>query len=183
VPCDSEAKRALWDKMSPMVANNTDVCLCVCGDFNCVRVPEERKGRWTVFRQADANLFNNFIDDNFLIDLPICGRMFTWYQGDGVSMSRLDCFLLSAKWCEFWPNTIQVAHQRVLSDHVPLTLHVDEANWGPRPLRMLKCWADFPGYEDFVRNTWGSFHLQGWGGFVLRKKLKLMKASLKEWHH
>jgi len=48
---------------------------------------------------------------------------------------------------------------------------------------MLKCWAEFPGYEDFVRNTWGSFHLQDWGGFVLRQKLKLMKASLKEWQN
>ena len=76
-PCDSEAKRALWDKLSPLVASNNDVCLCVCGDFNSVRVPEERKGRWTVFRQADANLFNKFIDDNFLFDLPICGRLFT----------------------------------------------------------------------------------------------------------
>jgi len=98
-------------------------------------------------------------------------------------MSRLDRFFLSEKWCDTWHNTIQGTHQRGLSDHVPLTLHVDEANWGPRPLRMLKCWADFPSYEDFVRNTWGSFHIQGWGGYVLRKKLKMMKASIKEWHH
>jgi len=61
-------------------------------------------------------------------------------------------------------------------------LHVDETNWGPRPLRMLKCWAEFPGYEDFVGNKWGSFHLHGWGGFILRQNLKLMKTSLKEWH-
>jgi len=48
---------------------------------------------------------------------------------------------------------------------------------------MLKCWAEFPGYEDFIRNIWGSFHLQDWGGFVLRQKLKLMKASLNEWQN
>jgi len=47
---------------------------------------------------------------------------------------------------------------------------------------MLKCWADFPGYDDFVRNKWGTFDLHGWGGYVLRHKLKLMKMSLKEWH-
>jgi len=75
-----------------------------------------------------------------------------------------------------------VAYQRGLSDHVPLMLYVDNTNWGPRPLRMLKCWADYPGYEDFVREKWVSFNVTGWGGYVLRQKLKLMKESLKEWH-
>lgn len=140
--------------LTPLVANNNDVCVCVCGDFNSVRNWKERRGRSSVFRQADADLFNKFIEDNFLIDLPICGRLFTWYRGDGISMSRIDRFLLSAKWCEAWPNSIQVAHQRGLSDHVPLSLYVDAANWGPRPLRMLRCWAEFPGYDDFVRNKW-----------------------------
>jgi len=50
-------------------------------------------------------MFNNFIEENMLIDLPLCGRLFTWYRGDGVSMSRLDRFLLSEKWCEAWPNS------------------------------------------------------------------------------
>jgi len=85
-------------------------------------------------------------------------------------------------WCEAWPNCIPVAHQRGLSDHVPLVLHVDEANWGPRPLRMLKCWDDYPGYNDFVQLKWSSFNVQGWGGFVLQQKLKMMKSCLKEWH-
>jgi len=38
-----------------------------------------------------------------------------------------------------------------LSDHVVVVLRVDEKNWGPRPLQMLKCWADFPGYAQFNR--------------------------------
>jgi hypothetical protein len=118
-----------------------------------------------VFRQVEADMFNTFITDTFLIDLPICGRLFTWYRGDGISMSRLDRFLLSEKWCEAWPNCIQVAYQRGLSDHVPLVLMVDEANWGPRPLRMLKCWVDFTGYSDFLNQQWSSFDVHGWGDF------------------
>jgi len=150
-PCDLAAKKELWKQMQPLVLNNNDLCLCVCGDFNLVRYVEERNGRGSGFRQVDADFFNKFINDCLLIDLPICGRLFTWYRGDGISMSRLDRFLLSSKWCEKWPNCIQVADQRGLSDHVPLLLHIDDANWGPRPLRMLKCWSDLPGYTDFVR--------------------------------
>jgi len=58
-------------------------------------------------------------------------------------MNWLDRFLLSSKWCEMWPTCIQVAYQQGISDHVPLVLHVDDANWGPRPLRMMKCWGEY----------------------------------------
>jgi len=159
-----------------------DVCVCVRGDFNSVRNVDERRGRGSVFRQVEADVFNDFIDGSLLIDLPFCGRIFTWYRGDGVSMSRLDRFLLSDKWCEKWPNSIQVAYQRGLSDHVPLLLQTDDVNWAPRPLRMLKCWSEYSGYGDFVREKWGSIYCQGWGGYVLKEKLKLLKYSLKEWH-
>ena len=96
-PCDLMAKRVLWEFLTPLVLNNNDLCLCVCGDFNSVRSLDGKKGRGTVFRQVDADMFNKFIDDSFLIDLPICGRLFTWYRGDGVSMSSLDWFLLYEK--------------------------------------------------------------------------------------
>lgn len=181
-PCDTVAKYILWERLTSYVPSKIDLCLCVCGDFNSVRSRDERKGRASIFRQSDADRFNKFIEDTLLIDLPLCGRLFTWYRGDGISMSRLDRFLLSEKWCERWPNCIQVAHQRGLSDHVPLFLHVDESNWGPRPLRMLKCWSDYPGYVEFVRDRWNSFSIQGWGSFVLKQKLKMIKDCLKEWH-
>lgn len=69
--------------------------------------------------------------------------------------------MLSNKWCAIWPNCIQIAYQWGLSDHVPMMLQNDEANWGPRPLWMLKCWSNFPGYGDFVREKWASFNCQG----------------------
>jgi hypothetical protein len=33
-----------------------------------------------------------------------------------------------------------------------------------------------------VINTWQSLEVDGWGGFVLKEKLKMMKNALKEWH-
>jgi hypothetical protein len=99
-----------------------------------------------------------------------------------LSMSRLDRFLLNDEWCLVWPNCIQVAQLRGLSDHCPLLLSVDEENWGPRPSRMLKCWQDFPVYKQFVIDQWNSFNVVGWGGFILKEKLKLIKLALKEWH-
>ncbi|MCI07861.1 cysteine-rich receptor-like protein kinase, partial [Trifolium medium] len=71
-------------------------------------------------RSSDHIPFNRFIDNSALIDLPLSGRKFTWYKGDGLSMSRLDRFLLSEEWCLTWPNCIQMTQLRGLSDHYPL---------------------------------------------------------------
>ncbi|MCI80691.1 cysteine-rich receptor-like protein kinase, partial [Trifolium medium] len=47
---------------------------------------------------------------------------------------------------------------------------------------MLKCWKDVPDYNLFVRDKWKSFQVDGWGEFVLKEKLKMIKVALKEWH-
>ncbi|MCI04813.1 endonuclease/exonuclease/phosphatase family protein, partial [Trifolium medium] len=156
--------------------------VCVCGDFNAVKNVDERRSARGGQRFVDHIPFNRFIEDNNLIDLPLSGRNFTWFKGDGLSMSRLDRFLLSEEWCMAWPNCKQVARLRGLSDHCPLVLSANEEDWGPRPLRMLKCWKDVPGYDLFVREKWASFQVDGWGGFVLKEKFKMIKGALKEWH-
>jgi hypothetical protein len=81
-----------------------------------------------------------------------------------------------------WQNCYQIALVRGLLDHCPILLSVDDENWGPKPFRMLKSWATLPGYHEFVKDKWQSFQVNGWGGFVLKEKLKLLKGCLKEWH-
>jgi len=107
-------------------------------------------------------------------------RNFTWFQGDGKSMSRIDRFLFSEGWCLTWPDYFKLALAHGLSDHCHLILSVDEENWGPRPVRMLKCWENCFGYNNFVREKRLSFQIDGWGGFVLKEKLKLLKLALME---
>lgn len=106
VTCDTASKQVLWDELKLFVVNNGDANLSLCGNFNSVRSLEERRGRGPFIRQHNSDIFNKFIDDDSLIDLPICGRLFTWYRSDGFSMSRLDGFLLSSNWCIQWPNCI-----------------------------------------------------------------------------
>jgi len=49
-------------------------------------------------------------------------------------------------------------------------------------MRLLKCWELLPGYNSFVRDKWRSLQVDGWGGFVLKEKFKLVKLALKERH-
>ncbi|GAU46455.1 hypothetical protein TSUD_402220 [Trifolium subterraneum] len=152
-PCDNRGRLFLWNELSGMIQRFSSVVWCVLGDFNVVRSSEERKSRSVNGNNDDFASFNHFIDGNF----PLRGRKFTWYCGDGLSMSRLDLFLLSDAWITSYPNCVQVALARGLSDHCPIMLSIEEQNWGPKPLRMLKCWADIPGYGDFVKENWQFF--------------------------
>lgn len=70
-PCDLEAKKELWERLSILALNNENLCLCMCGDFNSVRGVEERKGRRGVFRQGDADAFNSFIHISVRSPLPL----------------------------------------------------------------------------------------------------------------
>lgn len=128
--------------------------MCVCGDFNVVCNVSERRSVGTIVCQSGIAGLNHFIDGNLLVDLPLRSRSYTWYRGDGKSVSRIDRFLLSDRWCLTWPNFFQLASTRGLSNHCPLVLSVDEENWGPKPLRMLKCWEKISSYKIFVRDQW-----------------------------
>ncbi|KEH40025.1 endonuclease/exonuclease/phosphatase family protein [Medicago truncatula] len=149
-PCDRAAQKLLWDSLSLRLQQLRGRKVCVCGDFNDVWCSEERRSVNVRHSSLDFSHFNSFIGDNSLHDLPLGGRKFTWFKGDGRSMSRLDRFLLSEDWCLAWPNCLQLAQLWGLSDHCPLVLSVHEENWGPRPSRLLKCWTDIPGYKQFV---------------------------------
>jgi len=181
-PCDATRQQALWSNISNRLLSVGDQNVCICGDFNVVRCVAERHSVGIALSQTGSALFNQFIVDNSLVDLPIRGRLFTWFCGDGRSMGRIDRILLSESWCVTWPDCFQLALARGLSDHCPLVLSIDEENWGLRPLQMLKCWENFAGYDIFVREKWNSFQVEGWGGFVLKEKFKLIKLALREWH-
>ncbi|GAU33269.1 hypothetical protein TSUD_279430 [Trifolium subterraneum] len=182
-PCNIGVKHELWVSLSARIQLLGRSRVCVCGDFNVVRNLDEKRIVNGRSHPLDCVEFNHFIDDNSLIDLPMCARKYTWFKGDELSMSRLDRFLLSGDWCLTWPNCTQVARMRGLSDHCPLVLSANEEDWGHRPSRMLKCWKDIPGYNMFVKDKWNSLQVDGWGGYVLKEKLKRIKMELKDWHN
>jgi len=107
--CDVGNQVVLWGTLSTRLESFMGKNVCVCGDFNVVRGVEERRNVGSTPRVLGVFPFNNFIDDNDFVNLPLIGRRFTWYRGDGRSMSRVDRFLLSDSWCARWPNCIQVA--------------------------------------------------------------------------
>jgi len=116
--CDLSAKEELWMALTVRLQYLRGKKVCICGDFNAVRSLEERRSVRGGGAALDSNHFNLFIEDNGLVDLPLCGRRFTWFKGDGTSVSRIDRYLLCEEWCLCWPNSFQLALLQGLSDIV-----------------------------------------------------------------
>lgn len=110
------------------------------------------------------------------------GRKFTWFRPNGSAKSKLDRFLISHEWIAKWPDTTQFTLERNFSDHCPILLRSKIIYWGPKPFKVLDCWMKDSSFKRTVHECWTSSLLGGWGGFVLKEKLKRLKRRLKIWN-
>lgn len=67
-PCDNGAKQSLWNALFVYMRHLVGKNICLCGYFNAVRNMEERRSRAVAIRSLDCDPFNDFIDNNLLVD-------------------------------------------------------------------------------------------------------------------
>ena len=116
----------------------SDQAWCFCGDFNDVRNQDERKGTSTRGSQRNKILgFNSFIDRNFLVEIPIVGKKYTWFKANGSTKSRLDRVLVSEEWLQKLPMCKQYVQPRVVSDHCVIVVKSLVKDWGPNPFKTV----------------------------------------------
>ncbi|GKV26106.1 hypothetical protein SLEP1_g35459 [Rubroshorea leprosula] len=178
-PCNATGKRSLWEELQCLICNRRGRW-CLGGDFNAIRTAGERHGcRETTREMRD---FNAFIHSAELIDLPMVGRKFTWYNSNGQQMSRLDRFLLSNEWMLNWEDVKQWGLKRTISDHCPILLKREKVDWGPKPFKFFNAWMDQPGCTEIIRNAWNSCEVKGGFGLRFKERLKSTKKALKMWN-
>ncbi|CAI8593121.1 unnamed protein product [Vicia faba] len=151
-----------------------DVEWIIGGDFNIIKINSERKGRGAVESRGDMKSFEEFIGEISLVDIPCKGKKFTWYSGDGKSMSRIDRFLVADNIVNRWGVVGQLIGDRDISDHCPIWLVKDDVNWGPKPFKFNNEWFSFDSFIPFVKKEWKDLNVEGKGDFVLKEKLKLL---------
>jgi hypothetical protein len=74
---------------------------CVLGDFNVVRDRNERIGLGLNLdegRSSEMAVFDDFLNNLELVDMPLIGKRFMWFHPNGISLSRLDKVLISQAW-------------------------------------------------------------------------------------
>ncbi|GJY06599.1 RNA-directed DNA polymerase, eukaryota [Tanacetum coccineum] len=149
-PQNLASKIALWSSLSNLMAN-WDGILVVMGDFNEVRNASERYG--SIFNEKQADLFNDFISDTSLVDIPLGGYNYTWTNKWGSKMSKLDRFLVSDSFYDKFPHTTGVILEKGTPDHRPILLKEFMVDYGPT----LFCLVTF------------------------KKKLQNLKQNIHEW--
>lgn len=94
----------------------------------------------------------------------------------------MDRFLLSPEWLDTWPGSLQTTLARNFSDHCPVLLRSKIVDWGPKPFRVLDCWLSDNSFKELVHQCWTAHQPSGWGGYVLKEKLKRLKQKMKIWN-
>ena len=177
-PQSDRERLLMWEELAG-VAGWWGTPWCLGGDFNVVRFPTERLGA-ELFTPGMHD-FSDFISSCGLMDISLEGGSFAWSNNrDSAAMSRLDRFLYSADWEDFYPNITQRWLPRLLSDHSPILLECGEFVRGRRPFRFENMWLKAEGFVDQVKGWWESYQFSGTLNFILAHKLKALKLDLKK---
>ncbi|XP_071699081.1 uncharacterized protein [Rutidosis leptorrhynchoides] len=177
-PHEDDKKQKLWDSIASLISGSNEAW-AICGDFNEVRVEAERFN--CEFIAYRAKRFNEFIENNALLDIPLGGRAYTRVSDDGIKFSKLDHFLLSENFYTLWENISAVVLDRLESDHCPIVLMDDDKNFGPKPCKVFDVWLEGAEAEQIVKDAWNEKMAGSRKDRCLMKKLKKVKLALKSW--
>ncbi|XP_071708249.1 uncharacterized protein [Rutidosis leptorrhynchoides] len=148
-PHDDTNKCKFWDSLDKILCID-GVSWVICGYFNEVRDKSERLN--CEFFENRAKRFNEFIDINSLVDIPLGGRKFTRVSDDGIKMN-----------------------------HCPILLSDGEVDFGPKPFKIFDDWFLVEGIDKVIADSWSGPMGGNRKDCVFRNKLKRLKGDLKEW--
>nr|GEY43063.1 RNA-directed DNA polymerase, eukaryota, reverse transcriptase zinc-binding domain protein [Tanacetum cinerariifolium] len=118
-PQELSKKKMLWDYLS-LVMSKWEGEVVIMGDFNEVRNNSKMFG--TLFNRHGTDVFNRFICNAGLEEVPLEGCSFTWCHRSATKMSKLDRFLISDSLLCSCPNISSITLKRYLSDHRPILM-------------------------------------------------------------
>nr|GEZ43970.1 RNA-directed DNA polymerase, eukaryota [Tanacetum cinerariifolium] len=149
-PHDLKDKQMLWDYLTYEIGKwKWEVV--IMGDFNEVRYKSDRFG--SVFNVQGANVFNSFITNARLKEVPLGGSSFTWCHKSATKMSKLDIFFISKIFLNTCSNITVITLERNLSDHRPILLRESHFDYVPTPFRFFHHWIEMKGFSKFVEDV------------------------------
>ncbi|XP_026378739.1 uncharacterized protein LOC113273195 [Papaver somniferum] len=159
--------------------HNFDGCKCFIGYFNAICSKNEKFGGLPVLNSNIA-YFNNFIQQNHLIDLGYKGPAYTWTNGrcmDNLIRQRLDRVLVNPEWCISFSFVVVIYLPRLSSDHAPILLNTcRNISRSPLNYKFEAMWLAHPEFLDKVRECWPEDDDED-----IQSKLRKLGDFLTEW--
>ncbi|XP_071918880.1 uncharacterized protein [Coffea arabica] len=180
--CTMKERRILWQDL--LTDKPTSLPWCVCGDFNVIIDPHEKRGG-RPFARAEGMELLSFMEEAEVFDAGFSGSSYTWCnnrRGRERIWKRLDRLLINGIFSDA-VSSVSVAHlARHPSDHAPLRIGLaSRMDNKPRPFRFLNLWTDRKDLLEVIRNAW---QLECTGSPLRKLCSKLVKARrvIQEWN-
>ncbi|XP_071714476.1 uncharacterized protein [Rutidosis leptorrhynchoides] len=142
----------MWASLEIFLGEHDDAAWILGGDFNEVRHQSERQN--CEFVERRAKWFNEFINKNQLIEVPMGGKWFTRIRDNGINLSKLDRFLISESFNLMWEELSVLALERKLFDHCPKVLRDWAIDFGSKPTKVFNEWLETEGEDKVVNDAW-----------------------------
>nr|GEV88292.1 RNA-directed DNA polymerase, eukaryota [Tanacetum cinerariifolium] len=179
-PHDCRDKQSLWEFLHQEISKWRGEVI-IMGDFNEVCFTSDRFG--SNFNEHGAYMFNSFIADSGLVEVPLGGCHFTWCLKSAKKMSKLDRFLVSENLLVSCPHLTAVTLERYLSDYHPILLRENHYDYGPTPFWFFHHWIQTDGFDKIVSESWKNIPSGGTNAMKsLMYKLKHLKHDIREWN-
>nr|GEV18268.1 RNA-directed DNA polymerase, eukaryota [Tanacetum cinerariifolium] len=173
-------KEMLWDYLTYEIGKWKGEVV-IMGDFNEVQYKSDRFG--SMFNVQGANVFNSFITNAGLEEVPLGGSSFTWCHKSATKMSKLDRFLISKNLLNTCPNITAITLERYHSDHRPILLRESHFDYGPTPFRFFHHWIKMEGFSKVVEDAWREGPCDESNAMInIMIKLKYLKTKIREWN-
>lgn len=164
-PLSRDGRKQIWEELGDVRGLWGDPW-CVGGDFNIIQFPTERNKAGRL--DEAMRCFFEVIDELELVDLPLLGGVFTWSGGLGSQdLARLDRFLTSQDWLDFFGSVSLLKMPRPTSDHAPILLDCGGVKRDPAPFRFENMWLKVGEFQDFLREWWQGFSFNVTLSYVL----------------
>ena len=155
----------------------------ILGDFSYIRSPDNRsKPGGNVH---DMFVFNDFIRQQMLTEIPIKGQSYTWSNmQQNPLLEQLDWVFTSLNWTASFPNTIVNPLGRPVSDHIPCSVVIQTTIPKSKIFRFETYWIAHPGFMDIVEQAWNKPIRHGKTSNAasrLCQKLKSVRHALSQW--
>lgn len=162
------------------IASTVDKPWIICGDFNMIRYAHEKNN--PNFHLAEADAFNDCINDLNLIELPLLDRLFTWTNKRTVpTLERLDRAFINLEWDGVLPSTLLSSMTRRTSDHVPLKIEISTAIPKSQVFRFENYWVKDATFLPIIVSAWNCRIPNSDPAVVISTKLKRTRRSIKSW--
>jgi hypothetical protein len=127
-------------------------------------------------------IFNDFIREQNLTELPLKGRQFTWSNmQDNPLLEQLDWFFTSLHWTTTYPATEVLPKGKPTSGHISCVISIQTSIPSSKIFRFENYWVAHPGFMQTVADSWNSQTHKENPVANLNAKFKRLRYDLKFW--